>query len=108
MTLRETTDKINSLKHLVGQNVPRWNSPFLEMIPAPTNKIFADYINIYKKTGNLQKALLKTKAIEFDILLVFSKGSGAFSFICEWYSFFYREQKKSNDKTVAFYDISAA
>ena len=44
MTYKETIQKIGSLEHLIGNNAPKWNSPILAMIPAPTNASFHKYI----------------------------------------------------------------
>ena len=94
MTLKETIKKIDSLQHLVGQKAPKWNSPILEIIPAPVNHKFTNYMQVYQKTGSIQKAIQKTKLRQFDILLIFSKGKGAFSFVYEWYSYFYITREK--------------
>jgi hypothetical protein len=100
MTLKETTEKINMLQHLVGENVPQWNSPIIEMIPAPADATFTKYIEAYKKTGNYEKAILKVRSDNFDILLVFRTPKLHSSLVCEWYGFFYPNQKRPAEKII--------
>jgi hypothetical protein len=89
MTLEETFEKINGLQQLVGQKVPRWGSTILEIIPAPTSSKFATYINVYKKTLNLEKAIDETGSGQFDVLLIFRTPPLHGDLVYEWYSFFY-------------------
>jgi hypothetical protein len=89
MTLDETIKKISSLQHLVGKPVPRWESPILEMIPAPTNGTFTTYMELYKKTGKVDTAISKTKPRQFDILIIFRTPGLHLDLVYEWYSFFY-------------------
>jgi hypothetical protein len=92
MKLIETIEKINSLQHLIGQNVPKWNSPILDIIPAPADSNFEKFLEAYKKTGDHQKAMQKIKCYQFDILLIFRTPRLHESLVCEWYSFFYSGQ----------------
>jgi len=87
MTLTQTIQKIDSLQNLVGQKAPKWNSPILEMIPAPVNSRFTSYIKSYENTGSFKKGILKSTSEQFDILLIFCKSEE--SLVYEWYSYFY-------------------
>lgn len=71
MTLNETAAKINSLQHLIGQKVPKWNSPILEMMPAPNNENFIDFIEVFFKTQDIRQAAQFNNANDFEILLIF-------------------------------------
>jgi hypothetical protein len=106
MTLKQTIEKIDLLQYLVGKPVPKWNCPILEMIPAPTNDKFSNYMKAYQKTGSLENAMQKIKLRQFDILLIFSKGKEPFSFVYEWYSFFYQDKKELIEKIFPFDNIS--
>lgn len=89
MTLNETAEKIISLQHLIGQKVPKWNTPILEMMPAPNNEKFIDFIEIFFKTEDIRQAAQLTGAKDFEILLVFRSPKKHGLFVHEWYSFFY-------------------
>ncbi|HRP37138.1 hypothetical protein DC498_22515 [Terrimonas sp.] len=91
MTLEETASKINSLQHLIGQKVPKWNSIILEIMPAPNNDKFVDFIEIFFQTQNIKQAAEQTGANDFEILLIFRTPKQHGLFIYEWYSFFYSE-----------------
>jgi hypothetical protein len=85
----ETVSAINSMRHLIGQNAPKWNSPILDIIPAPTNGNFNKYINTFKKTGNIGDAIKTAKSGTYDILLIFRTPKLHGDLVYEWYSFFY-------------------
>lgn len=90
MTLNEAANKINSLRHLIGQRVPKWNSPILEMMPAPNNDSFIDFIEVFFKTQDIRQASSVTKMDDdFEILLIFRTPKQHGMLIYEWYSFFY-------------------
>jgi hypothetical protein len=91
MTLESSIQKINSLQHLVGQNVPIWDSPILEIIPAPANELFSKYIEIFKRTGNITKATYIVSHNNFDVLLIFKTPKLHGDLVYEWYSYFYPE-----------------
>jgi len=91
MTREETLEKIDSLRYLIGQNVPKWNSPILEMIPAPISGKFVEYIKIYRKTMDFKKAMLLIPSGKFDILLIFRTPALHGELVYEWYSFFYKQ-----------------
>jgi len=92
MTLKETTEKIHLLQHLVGHNVPKWNSPILDIIPAPADSSFMKYMEMYKKTGDYKKVIPKVRSKEYDVLLIFRTPKLHKSLVCEWYGFFYPDQ----------------
>jgi hypothetical protein len=96
MTLKQTAQKINSLQHLIGQNAPKWNSPILDIVPAPANRSFTKFIERYKQTGNYEKAMQKISCNQFDVLLIFRTPRLHKSLICEWYGFFYSEHGTSD------------
>ena len=100
MTLKETIEKINTLQHLVGEKVPKWNSPIIEMIPAPASAKFTKYMEAYKKTGDYEKAIPKIRSNNFDILLIFRTPKLHSSLVCEWYGFFYPHQKQASEKSI--------
>jgi hypothetical protein len=85
----EVINAINSMRYLVGQNVPKWNSPILDIIPAPTNRNFSKYINTFKKTGSIENALKIAKSGTYDILLIFRTPELHGDLVYEWYSFFF-------------------
>ena len=89
MTLENSQIKIDSLKHLIGQNVPKWNSPILEMIAAPNNDTFSRFMEIFEKNGNIGQGLSAFKSMEFEILLIFRTPKLHGELVYEWYSFFY-------------------
>jgi hypothetical protein len=90
MTLAETLEKINDLQLLVGQKVPRWGSPILEIIPAPTSSKFASYIKVYRETQDVKKAIDGVGVTQFDVLLIFRTPPLHGDLVYEWYSFFYK------------------
>lgn len=88
MTLQETKEKIRSVQHLIGEKVPKWNTPILDMIPAPTDNSFDTFIKVYLLTDSIDSAAGVVGNRNYDILLIFRRPSSGF-FIHEWYSFFY-------------------
>jgi hypothetical protein len=85
----EAVCAINSMQHLIGQNAPKWNSPILDIVPAPTNGDFYRYINVFKKTGSVKNAVKTVKSETFGILLIFRTPKLHGDLVYEWYSFFY-------------------
>lgn len=85
----DTIAKINSIQHLIGQDAPKWQSPILEIIPAPTNGTFYEYIQVFEKTGCIVKAKEIIDSTTFDILLIFRTPKLHGDLVYEWYSFFY-------------------
>jgi hypothetical protein len=93
MTLQETQEKISSLKHLIDTKVPKWQSHILEIIPAPIDDTFTQYMEMYEQHGNVRQGLLMAKGGQFDILLIFRKPQTGLSLVYEWYGFFYTVEK---------------
>ncbi|RZK05107.1 MAG: hypothetical protein EOO46_16085 [Flavobacterium sp.] len=91
MTLNETAAKINSLKHLIGQKVPKWNSPILEMMPAPNNEKFIEFIEIFFRTQDIRQAAQVSDSDDYEILLIFRTPKQHGILVHEWYSFFYSD-----------------
>jgi hypothetical protein len=83
------------MKHLIGQKAPKWESPILQIIPAPVSDKFTKYMEIYGKTGDFTKAIPVAKSNQFDIILIFRTPQLHGSLIYEWYSFFYTEGGRS-------------
>ena len=92
MTLERTNEKIKELNHLIGQNVSKWNSPILDIIPAPTDNSFDTFIKAYQLTDSIAEAANIASNSNYDILLIFRKPSSGL-FIYEWYSHFYPQQE---------------
>jgi hypothetical protein len=91
MTLEKTIALIDSLQHLIGQKVPKWDSPVFEMIPAPTNETFFRYMEIFEETGDITNAIKIARSMDFDVLLIFRTTKLHGNLVYEWYSFFYPE-----------------
>jgi hypothetical protein len=91
MTLNETAAKINSLKHFIGQSVPKWNSPILEMMPAPNNEKFIEFIEVFFQTQDIRQAAQVSDSDEYEILLIFRTPKKHGILVHEWYSFFYHD-----------------
>ena len=91
MTLKETVSKINSLQELIGEEVPKWNSTILEMMPAPNNEKFVHFVETFLKTQSIEQAVAQTGADDFEILLIFRSPRKHGILIYEWYSFFYSD-----------------
>jgi hypothetical protein len=89
LNYEEAVCKINSMQHLIGQKAPKWNSPILEIIPAPTNDKFNKYINVFKRTRDISTAMKTAKSGSFGVLLIFRTPELHGDLVYEWYSYFY-------------------
>lgn len=94
MNITEALKKVNELQYLIGQKVPELNIIIDDIIPAPNDKTFDNFLSDYLYTHNIEETIKIHSTANFEILLLCnSKKKTALDVLTNitnfWYSDFY-------------------
>ena len=70
MTLNEAMKQIIKLQHLIGTKIPGTNLIIDEIIPAPTNNQFDNFLKAYLLNEKLFETAQELDVTDFEILLL--------------------------------------
>ena len=70
MKIAEALIQVNELQHLVGTKIPETNLIIDEIILAPTDNQFDEFLEIYLKTGKIFDTSHQLNITDFEILIL--------------------------------------
>lgn len=70
MKIAEVLKQISELQHSVGTKIPGTNLIIDEIIPAPTDNQFDEFLEIYLKTGKIFDISQQLNITDFEILIL--------------------------------------
>lgn len=70
MNLIDAKTKIKSLNHLIGQTIPTTNLVIDDIIPAPNDKTFHNFLSDYLYTQDIDETIKIHQSVDFEILLL--------------------------------------